>query len=76
MCIRDRARAGEENPDTREEYDILVRARENQLGCYGDDIRYMIASAGKLLEAIRQAGHRASELKQDLYTSESKIQEE
>ena len=71
-----KARAVEENPDTREEYDILVRARENQLGCYGDDIRYMISSAGKLLKAIRQAGHRASELKQDLYTSESKIQEE
>ena len=71
-----KARAGEENPDTREEYDILVRARENQIGCYGDDIRYMISSAGKLLKAIRQAGHRASELKQDLYTSESKIQEE
>lgn len=71
-----KARAGEENPDTQEEYDILVRARENQLGCYGDDIRYMITSAGKLLKAIRQAGHRTSELKQDLYTSESKIQEE
>ena len=71
-----KAKAREENPDTREEYDILVRARENQLGCYGDDIRYMISSAGKLLKAIRQAGHRASELKQDLYTSESKIQEE
>ena len=76
LVERLKARAGEENPDTREEYDILVRARENQLGCYGDDIRYMITSAGKLLKAIRQAGHRASELKQDLYTSESKIQEE
>ena len=76
LVERLKARAGEKNPDTREEYDILVRARENQLGCYGDDIRYMISSAGKLLKAIRQAGHRASELKQDLYTSESKIQEE
>lgn len=76
LVERLKARAGEENPDTQEEYDILVRARENQLGCYGDDIRYMITSAGKLLKAIRQAGHRASELKQDLYTSESKIQEE
>ena len=76
LVERLKARAGEKNPDTREEYDILVRARENQLGCYGDDIRYMITSAGKLLKAIRQAGHRASELKQDLYTSESKIQEE
>ena len=76
LVERLKARAGEKNPDTREEYDSLVRARENQLGCYGDDIRYMISSAGKLLKAIRQAGHRASELKQDLYTSESKIQEE
>ena len=40
-----KARAGEENPDTQEEYDIaLVRAQENQLGCYMDDIRYMITS--------------------------------
>ena len=70
-----KARAVEENPDTREEYDILVRARENQIGCYGDDIRYMIASAGTLLVAIRQAGHREAEFKQVLYTSERKIQD-
>lgn len=71
-----KAKAREENPDTREEYDVLVRARENQLGCYEDDIRYMITSAGKLLEAIRQAVQWASEINKDLDTNESKIQEE
>lgn len=71
-----KAKAGKENPDIREEYDILVRARANQLNCYGDDIRYMITSAGKLLEAIRQAGQWAAEINKDLYTNESKIQEE
>ena len=71
-----KAKAREENPDTREEYDVLVRARENQLGCNEDDIRYMITSAGKLLEAIRQAVQWASEINKDLDTNESKIQEE
>ena len=43
---------------------------------YEDDIRYMMASAGKLLEAIRQAGQWALNIKKDLDTDESKIQEE
>ena len=71
-----KAKAGKEDPDIREEYNILVRARENQLNCYVDDIRYMITSAGKLLEAIRQAGQWASEINEGLSTNESKIQEE
>ena len=76
LVERLKAKAGEENPDTQEEYEVLVRARENQLCCYEDDIRYMMASAGKLLEAIRQAGQWALNIKKDLDTDESKIQEE
>ena len=71
-----KAKTVEENPDTQEEYEVLVKARENQLCCYEDDIRYMMASAGKLLEAIRKAGQWALNIKKDSDTDESKIQEE
>lgn len=54
-----KAKALHGKTDTQEEYAALVRARQDQLGCYEDDIRYMTASAYKLLEAIGQAAQLA-----------------
>ena len=51
--LKAKGKEGKEN--TREEQERLERAREEQLACYEDDIRYMLASSRKIRLAAEAA---------------------